>query len=219
MKAITLHQPWASLIAIGAKTIETRPSPPNGPMCPAGVRGYPGLKVERGERIAIHAAARRPDVEHDGLGRIGDWWVEDSRLGYFTMHAAADGWGDDPDAAEDIPLPLGAVVATAVITDVAPMVDDRGWTFDADTPEGPWIDLWNDEIARTHQPDDVTPIDDQLPLGHFAHGRWGWLLDDVETFDPILCKGRQGVWQPEYDASVAIHVAQLLPRYLDRGRA
>lgn len=25
MKAITLHQPWASLVAMGAKTIETRP--------------------------------------------------------------------------------------------------------------------------------------------------------------------------------------------------
>jgi hypothetical protein len=25
MKMLTLHQPWASLIAVGAKTIETRP--------------------------------------------------------------------------------------------------------------------------------------------------------------------------------------------------
>ena len=24
MKAITLHQPWASLVAVGAKTVETR---------------------------------------------------------------------------------------------------------------------------------------------------------------------------------------------------
>ena len=44
MKAITLHQPWASLIAVGAKTIETRSwAPP---------------KNLIGERIAIHAGKR-----------------------------------------------------------------------------------------------------------------------------------------------------------------
>lgn len=45
MKAITLHQPWASLIACGAKPYETRSFPP-----PAGLIG---------RRIAIHAAARK----------------------------------------------------------------------------------------------------------------------------------------------------------------
>lgn len=43
MKALTLHQPWASLIALGAKTIETRSwSTP-----------YRG-------RLAVHAGAKRP---------------------------------------------------------------------------------------------------------------------------------------------------------------
>ena len=41
MKALTLHQPWASLIARGVKTIETRSWRP------------PGSLI--GERIAIHA--------------------------------------------------------------------------------------------------------------------------------------------------------------------
>ena len=44
MKAITLHQPWASLIADGRKTIETRSWPP------------PRALV--GERIAIHAGRK-----------------------------------------------------------------------------------------------------------------------------------------------------------------
>ena len=44
MRAITLHQPWASLIAHGVKDIETRSWPP------------PQTMV--GQRIAIHAGKR-----------------------------------------------------------------------------------------------------------------------------------------------------------------
>ena len=44
MKALTLHQPWASLIADGRKAIETRSWPP-----PRGLIG---------DRIAIHAGKR-----------------------------------------------------------------------------------------------------------------------------------------------------------------
>lgn len=46
MRAITLHQPWASLIAEGVKTTETRSWSP------------PGWLL--GDRIAIHAAKRAP---------------------------------------------------------------------------------------------------------------------------------------------------------------
>ena len=46
-----VRQPWATLIALGVKQIETRPFPPNGPMRPEGVRGLPGCSLERGERI------------------------------------------------------------------------------------------------------------------------------------------------------------------------
>ena len=64
MKALTLHQPWASLIADGRKTIETRSwAPP---------------RTLIGERIAIHASLKvdRPlsekwfPGEHVPLGAI-----------------------------------------------------------------------------------------------------------------------------------------------------
>ena len=45
MKAISLHQPWASLIAAGIKTVETRSWKP------------PDALI--GQRIAIHAAKRK----------------------------------------------------------------------------------------------------------------------------------------------------------------
>ncbi len=48
MKAISLWQPWASLIAIGAKPYETR-------------HWHPGGVIR--QRIAIHAAKRSPRLE------------------------------------------------------------------------------------------------------------------------------------------------------------
>lgn len=51
MKALTLWQPWASLIAIGVKTIETR--------------SWAAPKSLIGQRIAIHAAKRPSDTEAD----------------------------------------------------------------------------------------------------------------------------------------------------------
>jgi len=53
MKAITLWQPWASLIAVGAKTIETRSWAP-----PASLIGH---------RIAIHAARKPAPKDIDSI--------------------------------------------------------------------------------------------------------------------------------------------------------
>ena len=56
MKAITIHQPWASLIAHGVKTIETR-----------------SWRTHYRGRIAIHAAARKPSTRADRHYR---WWED-----------------------------------------------------------------------------------------------------------------------------------------------
>ena len=55
---ITVYQPHASLIMAGVKTWETRGNPPHGDMRPEGVRGLPGRRVNAGDRVAIHAAAK-----------------------------------------------------------------------------------------------------------------------------------------------------------------
>lgn len=57
MKALSLWQPWASLMAAGLKTIETRHWPTR----------YRGL-------LMIHAAKRLMSVEEHGL--LWDWQVE-----------------------------------------------------------------------------------------------------------------------------------------------
>lgn len=84
MKAITIWQPWASLVACGAKRYETRGWATN----------YRGL-------IAIHAALRHPN-----------WWHRDTydtpELETAIVHLwGAWGWHSYDD------LPRGAIIATA----------------------------------------------------------------------------------------------------------
>lgn len=205
VKAIVLHQPWATLVAIGVKEWETRPSPPNGTMRPDGVRGLPGLPIEPGERIAIVAGARKPP---EGM-EVGDYCVERWRdepaepcmagpyrpaLGYRPMFR----------------LPLGAVVCTAVVAEALPMVGDYDDVSSA--YEGPaavevvpggsliqypaWDGVLYDEDGDPHETDGARCVDisDQLPYGDWTLGRWAWRLTDVQSCDPIPVKGRQGVF-------------------------
>lgn len=60
MKALTIWQPWASLVIVGAKPYE--------------FRRWPAPQFVRGQRIAIHAGARPIRIEEvsDILDRIAD---------------------------------------------------------------------------------------------------------------------------------------------------
>ena len=65
MYAITLHQPWATLIALGVKTVETR--------------SWPTPERMFGQTIAVHAGkrvVRRPGdrIERELGGRLGEDW-------------------------------------------------------------------------------------------------------------------------------------------------
>ena len=94
MKAITLHQPWASLVASGHKTIETR-------------SWAPPLNL-KGQRIAIHASKRRParadlEVMYE-LGR--DEMPQGFDFGELEEPVVASEWV------------LGSIVATAKLAGV-----------------------------------------------------------------------------------------------------
>ena len=79
MKAITLHQPWASLVAVGAKQIETRSW-----RCPKSIVG---------ERIAIHAGRglHFPHNDEEFNRRVahylGAFWGRESRGGLVVATA------------------------------------------------------------------------------------------------------------------------------------
>ena len=174
MKALTLHQPWASLIAVGVKTIETR-----------------SWSTKHRGPIAIHAGARPPEI---GL-RLGKW---------RTLIAENEPCIQIPGNFAH-PMPLGAVVATAVLVDCVPIVGEDE-DLDREDIEQPCIEvrpegamnagLWHwpaedlaaEEIA---EPADVT---DQRPFGDYTHGRFAWLLDDIKptTERCPACRGDGG---------------------------
>jgi hypothetical protein len=66
MKAITLWQPWASLIALGYKTIETR--------------GHDSFRCLKGQRIAIHAGKQFQPGVLDYVSRFKAIRIEDQDI-------------------------------------------------------------------------------------------------------------------------------------------
>lgn len=181
LPTITLWQPYASLVMLGVKTIETR--------------GWPAPEALIGRHIGIHAAARPPEV---GL-RLGlqtdivfEEWLTQKHPGptYHLLDLCNE---------ESYPLPLGALVATARLDACVPMVGEDGDLFEHEPPcleirpsgsvnAGLW--LWSDPA------EDDDPIDwsDQLPYGDFRPGRWAWLLSDIAptTERCPWCAGRGG---------------------------
>lgn len=171
MKAITVRQPYASLIAEGVKSIETRPkrSP---------------WHCAIGETIAIHAAVRKPDhARRDG------WFAFPAR-----MSGPLDSWvlrreGQDWPL-NGKPMPLGAVVATCTLRDVVPMVSPH--TLDVLDRH---LAIHDDRLRLYGAGEIETRVDDQRPYGDFAPGRFALLLDNVEKLaHPVPVRGKQGLW-------------------------
>ncbi len=153
MKALSCTQPWATLIGVGSKRLETRSwAPPQSVL---------------GKRIAIQAAKGFPK--------------ECRRLVYqdpFTDALIL--------APED--LPLGAVIATAVVRTF--------WRTDGGIHRVDEIcrlanSLWA-EMAKPYECDPKL----EGAFGDYSSGRFAWLLDDVEQFkEPIPAKGMLGLWE------------------------
>ena len=153
MPAITLWQPFATLVADGHKTVETR--------------SHDKAAKYVGKRIAIHAAKRKvtdrelmnfPNTIHDALAKYydgGRWWHEQ--------------------------IPYGAAVATAKLVKVAQVVahwedeyaSDMAETHDGDS--GPIDDFGDFSVGRwLWFLDDIRKLDTPYP----ATGRQGfWTLE------------------------------------------
>ena len=138
MKALTLHQPWASLIEDGCKRYETRSWAP-----PADLIG---------QRIAIHAGAKRSS-EQANLAR--DWGMDDLPLGAVVctarLVAAHLVWVEHRD-------PDGSLWATAakgsIESDADPDYDLLAHTFPIDEygdySPGRWA--WRFDQVIQHDP-------------------------------------------------------------------
>lgn len=185
MKMLTFHQPWAQLIAHGAKTIETR----------AWSTRYRGP-------LAIHAAKSIPAGLH--LTKVGDWTImsrftEPESGPELRRLGAVDGGTLVPDRVERghaVPLPLGAVVAVCDLVDVVPITAMvRSGQACVVVQTDPGAALWRRE------PDGMGEVwrhrghvDDQLPFGDFRPDRFAWLLGNVRALAaPVPARGHQGL--------------------------
>jgi len=166
MKAITLWQPWATLLACGAKLFETR----------SWATAYRGP-------IAIHAAARPPKL---GVYSFDD--AERLRSLLLALRNAAILPANMPlgEAAEfvlkDEVLPTGVVVATAELVgchEIKSYIDD--------TAE---VCMWINDDWYT-----IAGDDNEYYFGDYTPGRFAWEFRNMKMLDtPIPAKGAQGLW-------------------------
>jgi hypothetical protein len=179
VKALSLWQPWASLVALGVKTIETR----------SWSTSYRGP-------LAIHASKRIAR-----LHEADEAWRAMPRGTYEATRSTENPSRFPPSGQICDPLPLGAVVATCTLVDVVPT--DKVSFIRATHDHGAHRDgacggclegtrsKW--ENFGTRFGADVAVS--QRPYGDYTPGRYAWLLADIEPLaEPIPAKGRQGLW-------------------------
>lgn len=175
MKAISLWQPWASLIACGAKPFETRSWAPPRELI--------------GQTIAIHAAKK---VDKDAAQMAEELMYGQWRdYGGFELSDRLEAsWGGDQ-ASDDLMakfantiMPVGCVVCTATL-DAAFQLGDR-----AVGTAVPAAVVTQRMTSRQMPPCFTVRIDD---FGDYSPGRWAWLLRDVKPLiPPPPVKGAQG---------------------------
>lgn len=175
LRVLTIDQPYASLVALGAKWVETRPNRTH-------IRG----------RIAVHASAKVRGRRGDRT-TVGAYMVERDASGYL-LRGESLSW--------PYRLPTGAIVATAELYDCVPIYHiAQCWDGSDGGATWPNIQL-NGSSGATFCPAGEAPfftLDDQRPYGDFRPGRWAWLLRDVQRVNPVPFVGGQGWsrrWQP-----------------------
>jgi activating signal cointegrator 1 len=169
IKCLTLTQPWATLVAIGAKRIETR-SWATSYRGPLAIHAATSLKPVGG-RLGLHALCGTPPFCDVLLA-----------AGYSAMLVPA--WG----------LPLGAIVAVRELIDCVPTQHPGA----ANAPGKPWF-VGAQKGVGQHYYEVPPPLDsDEYAFGDYSAGRYAWLLDGSGALaEPIPARGALGLW--DYD--------------------
>lgn len=174
MNALTLHQPYATLVALGVKTIETR--------------SWPAPASAIGQRLVIHAATGRPARGEHGVyfvtGRrwlvTPDGGVEPLPLGAVVASCTLTGCA-----------PIGGPTSFRTGLVEGDDGDFAGQPVVVVHDPVSWLDVPGCLILSTADTRSVD-ITDQLPYGDFRPGRWAWLLDDIKPTTercPAGCHG------------------------------
>lgn len=188
MRAITLTQPWATLIVLGEKRVETR-----GPRFP---------QPKQGEQIAIHAAKGLAGLRglYAGMSEVQCLRELCATKPYASaleqvavQHATAQA---SLIAGADIPwesvLPRGAIVAVAHVQGV-----ERA-------------DKVRAQIGEGRVPGYGTVAEHELAFGGYRPGnRLAIFLEHVTALlQPVTCPGALGLWQ------VPVHIERQVRREL-----
>lgn len=167
MDAISLWQPWASLIACGAKPYETRDWAP------------PARLI--GQRIAICAGKK---VSQNGVALAMELVRDDGMAARLYHRGCPLNMMGDFSLSPGIALfPVGCVVCTALLDGAFLLGDPAKGTA------VPSAHVAKRLISRKMPECFTVRYDD---YGDYSPGRWAWLLRDVEICKPpIAVKGRQ----------------------------
>ncbi len=163
MKAISLWQPWASLIACGAKPYETRDWAP-----PPELIGQ-RIAIQASKKVDKAAKAFAEDLMYGQHGEDGFALADklsgtmkgipDELMGVFGMAA----------------MPIGCLVCTAMLDAVFQLGEK------AEGTARPAASVVRRMVSRP-MPDCFTVRYDDF--GDYSPGRWAWLLRDVRVLLP-----------------------------------
>jgi activating signal cointegrator 1 len=172
MKGITLTQPWATLVAIGAKKIETR-SWSTSYRGPLAIHAAKGLGPVGGKRGLQHLVANNP------------FWSVLEAANYSPSRGATFG------------LPLGAIVAVCEMIDCVPTQHP----LVASEPGKPWFTGAQKGVGQHYYEVPPPSESSEFAFGDYSPGRYAWLLANVrELPEPVPAKGALGLW--EYDGEL-----------------
>jgi activating signal cointegrator 1 len=199
MMALTLYQPHATLMAIGAKPFETRGWFPHKhalDLSKAKYRAKDDALAARARAraprivypVAIHASSNFPPEERRFCIENDICRAALARTGYHSPNA----------------LPLGALVAVVEFIRIIPT---QVAVTEVIGGNGKWT-----EPAR---------IEEVLTFGDFAPGRWAWEAKVLAQLEhPIVMRGARGIWQTEdedpVDGSARTDIDSRIYRQCDR---
>jgi hypothetical protein len=171
MKAITIWQPWASLLACGAKQYETR-----------------SWKTDYRGPIAIHAAKK--DV-YKIMGDLPFDVVSGVFAAFYKAYKIESG---SQKLMEEV---QGHIIATAELVNCWHIVYHPGPDIDV----AKHIKIGAELDVPKHHPDFqkyMVPTEQEMLFGDWTPGRYAWEFANIKILsDPIPAKGQQRLWNWE----------------------
>jgi hypothetical protein len=164
-ECISIMQPWASMVVLGLKTVETRTFAP-----PKGFRGK--LWIHASARIPLHVFTRYQTDEvfrgyaNEAYLRLSDQWEPEDRSRGFSLLGEHDVFTR---AAMNLAFPLGCILGHVDVFDALPGFElKEKWNKNGRWRE--WDREWN--------------------LGDLSSDHWGWELRNPVILErPIQAKG------------------------------